>query len=105
MPDPLELIQQKIRTYSTKGIEFYEPHFSSQMILRGGNKRQVMDNLTNPDRLVYVEQSLGKYGDVVYDLFFLLEPNKVLILPVILNPTKGLYVLTYIMRARIPRRM
>ena len=77
-------------------IIFNEPHFSQQMELREGNKKDVINNLLNPDKLVYSYQEEGKYGDVIHCLHFKISNTRTLRLPLIFdkNNKKSLYIIT-----------
>ena len=100
--DNIEELQKKLRTYKREDIKFNEPHFSNQLILRQGNKEEVINLLLNPDKLVYSYQEKGKYDDIKHCLHFQVSNNRTMRLPVIFdkNNKKSLYIITYIMRYR-----
>ena len=54
--DDIEKLKNKLRSYERKDIKFNEPHFTQQLILREGNKEEVINLLLNPDKLVYSYQ-------------------------------------------------
>ena len=98
----LEGLKRKLATYTKKDIQFNEPHFTQQMIMREGKKKEVIYHLLNPEKLVYAYKQEGKYGDTVHSLHFKVNEVRTLRLPVIFdrNNKKSLYILTYIMRYR-----
>ncbi len=100
--DDVDKIKKKLRNYKKQDIEFNDPHFTQQLILREGNKDEVIRNILNPDKLVYSYQEKGKYGDIVHCLHFKISNTRTMRLPVIFdrNNKKGLYIITYIMRYR-----
>jgi len=95
-------LKKKLREYSRRDIEFNEPHFTLQLMLREGNKEEVIKNLLNPVKLVYAYQERGKYGDIIHCLHFRISNKRTMRLPVIFdrNNRKGLYIITCIMRYR-----
>jgi hypothetical protein len=99
-PEDIEKLKKKLRDYSEKEIEFNDPHFTQQMMLREGSKEKVISNILKPDNLVYSYTEKGKQGDVVHCLHFRLSNTRTLRLPVIFINGKGLYILTYIKRYR-----
>jgi hypothetical protein len=100
--DHIEDIKRKLKNYKREEIEFNEPHFTQQLILREGNKEEVINNLLNPDKLIYSYQEKGKYGDTKHILHFKISNNRTMRLPIIFdkNGKKSLYILTYVMRYR-----
>ena len=102
LKEDIDKLKEKLRSYTKKDIEFNDPHFTQQLELREGNAGEVMDNLLNPDKLVYSYQEKGKYGDTVHCLHFKISNTRTLRLPTIFdkNNKKGLYILTYIKRYR-----
>jgi hypothetical protein len=85
-------------------ITFSEPHFTRQLLARGGRKEEVLRNLRDPELLVMVSEHAGRYGDTVYDLSFNVADRRTMIIPVIVDERrKSLYVLTYILRHRSMR--
>ena len=105
--DDIEKLKEKLKCYNKEDIEFNEPHFTQQMILRDGNKEDVINNLLNPENLVYSYQEKGKYGDTVHCLHFRISNTRTMRLPVIFDRKgkKGLYIITYIMRYRYWQNM
>ena len=102
----IQEIRKRLRQYRKENIEFNDPHFTEQMILRGGRKQEVIDNILDPKRLAYVcEEFKGK--TVVHDLHFKISNTRTMRLPVIFDKDgqKGLYILTYIMRYRAWQNM
>ncbi len=95
-------IKQKLRQYELKDLEFNEPHFSQQLLLREGNKTMVIRHLLDPVCLVSVRKELGKYSDNKFALHFSVSSSLTMIIPVIFDKSakKSLYILTYIMRYR-----
>ena len=51
--DDIGELKKMLRTYKKEDIKFNEPHFSNQLMLRQGNKEEVINLLLNPDKLVY----------------------------------------------------
>ena len=100
--DNIEVIKKRLSDYTKEDLEFNEPHFSQQLVLREGNKEEVINNMLNPDKLVYSYQEEGKYGDIKHCLHFRISNNRTMRIPIIFdrNDKKGLYILTYIMRYR-----
>ena len=100
--DDIEELKSKLKSYSEENIIFNEPHFTQQLDLREGNKKDVINNLLNPDKLIYSYQEEGKYGDIIHCLHFKISNTRTLRLPVIFdkNNEKSLYIMTYIMRYR-----
>ncbi len=95
----LEEIKAKLANYKKENIVFNEPHFTQQLIFREGNRNEVIKNLLNPERLVYVYQEKGRYGDTIHCLHFKISNTRTMRLPAIFNK-KILYIITYIMRYR-----
>ncbi len=58
--DNIEDLKRKLKGYIEKDIDFNEPHFTQQMLLREGSKTEVLNNLLNPVKLVYSYQEKGK---------------------------------------------
>lgn len=100
--DDIEKIKQKLSTYAKEDIRFNEPHFTRQLMLREGSRRDVVDNLLNPDKLVYSSSETDRYGDTRHVLLFEVSGSRTMKLPVIfdIGDEKGLYIITYIMRYR-----
>ncbi len=96
--EDLEAVKALLRTYRPEDIRFNEPHFTTQLTLRDGDRETVVSTLLDPEYLVGAERSLGLYGDEKLTLYFKLSNTRTMILPVI--PGETLYVLTYIMRHR-----
>lgn len=95
----LEKIKVRLKKYKREQIIFNEPHFTQQLILREGDRNQVIYNLLNPENLVYVYQEKGRYGDLIHCLHFKISNTRTMRIPVIFNK-KILYIITYIMRYR-----
>lgn len=103
MPDDdIEKLKEKLKSYSKQDVEFNEPHFTYQLEAREGNRKEVMENLLNPEKLVYSYQETGKHGDIVHCLHFRISSTRTIRLPVIFdrNGKKSLYIITYVMRYR-----
>ncbi len=100
--DDLHELKKKLRSYSEEDIIFNEPHFSQQLALREGSRRDVISNLLDPEKLVYSYVEEGMQGDPVHCLHFRISNTRTLRLPVIFDfrGGKNLYILTYIMRYR-----
>jgi len=41
--DDVEELKSKLRNYAKEDIEFNEPHFSQQLVLIDGNKKEVLN--------------------------------------------------------------
>lgn len=97
-----EAVKSKLKKYMKKDIIFNEPHFTRQMLLREGNKEQVIFNLLNPEKLVYCEIQDNRSENKVCCLYFKISNTRTMKLPVIFDKEgrKSLYILTYIMRYR-----
>ena len=100
--EDIEELKKKLRSYNEEDIEFNEPHFSQQLMLREGNREDVINRILFPDSLVYISKDRGKYGDLIYSLHFEVSNNRTLRIPVIFdrNNKKSIYIITYIMRYR-----
>jgi hypothetical protein len=100
--EDLDEVKNKLHLYLRKDIQFNDPHFTQQMLLRDGDKETIFNNILKPDKLVYVYSVEGKYGDRIYELYFEVSNTRTLKLPVIFdrNDKKSLYILTYVMRYR-----
>lgn len=98
----VESIKNRLQSYTADALEFNEPHFSHQLLLRGGSMAMVVSNLLNPTQLIGVHEELGKYGDMKHTLFFKMTAQQTMILPVIFdrNTKKSLYIITFIIRYR-----
>ena len=97
--DDLEELKKKLRFYRKENIKFNEPHFTNQLILREGDRKEVLRHILNPDNLVYSYQEKNKYGTIRHCLHFKISNSRTMRLPVFFE--KGnLYILTYIMRYR-----
>ena len=92
-------IKDKLKKYKKENIVFNEPHFTQQLMLRDGNRNEVINCLLNPEKLVYVYQERGRYGDTIYCMHFKISNTRTMRLPTIFNK-KILYIITYIMRYR-----
>jgi len=100
--DDIKKLKKKLKEYKKEDMEFNEPHFTQQLYLREGTKKEVINNLLKPENLVFSYKEKGKYGDTIHCLHFKLSNTRTLRLPVIFdkNNEKGLYILTYIKRYR-----
>ena len=98
----LKELKDRLKKYSENQIVFNEPHFSQQLALREGSRKEVISNLLNPDNLKYYYKENGKYGDTIYCLHFRISNTRTIRLPVIFDRggKKNLYIITYIMRHR-----
>lgn len=98
----LEELKKRLQSYKEEDIELNEPHFSQQISVREGSKKDVIHHLLNPEKLVYFYTETGKYNDTVYCLHFKISNTRTMRLPVIFdrNNKKSLYILTYILRYR-----
>ena len=52
--DDVGKIKKKLRNYKKQDIEFNDPHFTQQLILREGNKDEVIRNILNPDKFLSI---------------------------------------------------
>jgi hypothetical protein len=100
--DDLEELKKKLKNYNKEDIEFNEPHFTQQLIIRDGSREEVINNVLNPVNLVYSYHEKGRHGDTVHCLHFKISNSRTLRIPVIFdrNDKKGLYIITYIKRYR-----
>src|SRR3989344_5955485 len=93
----LEDLKNKLRSYKKNEIIFNEPHFTERLILREGNRFEVINNLLNPENLIYFTTEIGKYGDVKYNLYFKIDKNKTMKIPIIFSQYgKSIYIITFI---------
>jgi len=99
----LEDIKAKLRSYKREEITFYEPHFTHQLLARGGSKEEFIKEILKAGSLFYYEKVIGKYGDNVFVLYFKVSNTRMFIVPVIFdkNNRKNLYIMTYILRHRL----
>ncbi len=100
--DDIKELKKKLRAFKKDQITFNEPHFTQQLMLRGGDREEVVKNILNPDKLVYSYREKDKYGSIRHILHFRISNTRIMRLPVIFNKNKekNLYILTYIMRYR-----
>ncbi|MFH1065954.1 MAG: hypothetical protein V1734_05610 [Nanoarchaeota archaeon] len=100
--DDIEEIKKKLKSYKAEDIEFNEPHFTQQLILREGSRKEVIKHLLNPESLAYSYPEKGKYGDIKHCLLFKISNSRTMKIPVLFdrNSKKGLYIITYIMTYR-----
>ena len=100
--DDIEVLKKKLKEYKAEEITFNEPHFTQQLMLREGNKDEVIKYLLSQHNLVYSYQERGKYGDTIHCLHFKISNTRTMRLPVIFdrNNKKDLYIITYVMRYR-----
>jgi len=105
--DTVTKIKKKLRSYKEEEIEYNDPHVKIQMILREGSKEEIVKHILNPQHLVHIEITKGKYGDTIYNLYFKLSNTRTLKLPVMFDKDgkKSLYILTYIKRYRAWQNM
>ncbi len=104
--DDVKKLKTKLKSFSEKEIQFNEPHFTQQMMLREGKRKEVIKNLLNPENLVYSYQEIGKHGDIIHCLHFKISNTRTMRLPVIFDrKKKGIYIITYIMRYRAWQNM
>lgn len=90
----IEQVKKKLSKLSKKSIK-YSQHANFNIVLRGGNKTDIIKNLLNPEKLIDCEnQGKGKYK-----LCFHISNSKTMILIVKLKE-KNLYIITFIMRHR-----
>jgi len=90
----MEELKKRLMSYTRKDLKFNEPHFTQQLILREGNREEVIQNLLKPSRLVY-----SYYEKGVHCLYFRISNTRTMKIPVKLG-RKTLYIITYIMRYR-----
>ncbi len=99
--DNLEELKMRLKSYNKEDIKFNEPHFTQQLRLREGNKEEVINNILNPDKLMYSYQEKGRYGDAKHCLHFKISNTRTMKIPLIFdNHEKSLYIITYIMSYR-----
>lgn len=99
--DSIEELKSKLREYKRDEINFSN-HAENQIMLREGNKEEIIKHITNPENLVYSYKEKGRYGEDVHCLHFNVSSKRTIRLPVIFDKgsKKGLYIITYIMRYR-----
>ena len=99
----VEKIRQLLRKYARNQIEYNEPHFTLKLDRLQIDRREVLKNIRNPSKLVFVGTSDSKNPnyDYVHDLYFRLSKNRVFKVPASLKP-KSLYLITIF---KIRRRM
>jgi hypothetical protein len=95
----LEEIRERLRNLRPEHIRFNEPHFTDQLMRRGGSRDDVTRYLIDPKDLIAYTQETGKYGDTIHCLYFKVSSTRTMKLPVIFD-REGLYILTYILRYR-----
>lgn len=100
--DDIEVIKRKLRSYKREEVIFNEPHFTYMLLLRQGDKEEVINHILNPEKLVYSYSEVGKYGDIKHNLHYEISNTKTMRLPVIFNTNskRNIYILTYIMTYR-----
>ena len=100
--DDLEQIKEKLKNYNRQDIIFNEPHFTLRLLMREGEREEVIENLLKPDNLVYSYHEKAISGSQVHCLHFKISNTRTMRLPVIFDKggRKNLYILTYIMRYR-----
>ena len=98
----VEQLKRRLRTYSVDDILYNEPHVTMRLIERSGRRDELVNNLLNPDNLVFYRTDVGIYGDTVHTFYFRIAEKETLLMPVIFDRggKKCLYILTYIMRLR-----
>ena len=101
-PDALEAVKRRLQSYVVEEVSYAEPHFTEQLVARGGNREAATRHLLEPNALVYAYREPGKYGDWKYVLYFRLDSTRTLLLPVIFDSDgrKNIYILTYMLRYR-----
>ena len=87
-------VKRLLSRYSEENIMFNEPHFTERLLLREGNREEVIHLLLNPDNLVYVESRTETRG-ISYTLYFDISNTRTVIIPLVFR-TKSLYIITYI---------
>ncbi len=93
-------IKKLLKKLKPENIKF-TIHAENQILVRDGNKREVVKNILDPKKLVYVYKEKGSRGEWIYCLHFAISKNRTMRLPVIFKDGgKNLYILTYIMRYR-----
>ena len=89
-------VKEELKRYSEKQIVFNEPHVTERCLLREITKEEVIQNLLNPDKLVYAGEQVSKFPtEKKYDLYFVLSNTRAYRFPVVLKE-KSLYVITVI---------
>ncbi|MBD3313099.1 hypothetical protein GF345_01520 [Candidatus Woesearchaeota archaeon] len=81
--------------YKRDDIEYNESHFTLKLERQKIDRKEVVKNILNPDKLVLVGVSESKnpgYRDV-HDLYFKLSRNRIFKIPVSIKP-KSLYLIT-----------
>lgn len=101
--DNLIELKKKLKEYNINQIKFTQ-HFEQQLLLREGNKEQIIYLLTNLDKLVYSYQEKNSFGEIIHCLHFKISNTRTIRLPITFKK-KSLYILTYIMRHRTWQRM
>ena len=95
-------MRRRLATYAELHIEFNEPHFTTQLLLRDGDLRDVISNLLHPVKLVHCSTQAGTHGSTKHVLYFQVSNTRTMVLPVIFDRhgERSIYILTYIMRYR-----
>ena len=94
----MDEFRQRVKEHAEQSVRYNDPHVSERFALRTGSRKLVEMHVKNPTCLSGFKKKAGKYGDVVYELYFDLG-DKTMILPVIFRK-KGLYIITFILRHR-----
>lgn len=91
----VQKIQEILKEYHVENIEYNEPHFTLKMDRLKIDKKEVVKNLLNPERLVLVGVSESKNVNYehVHDLYFKLSKNRMFKIPASIKP-KSLYLIT-----------
>jgi hypothetical protein len=96
-PENISEIKARLRRFKKKDIEYNEPHFTLKLDRQKIDRKEVIKNLLNPEKLAFVGVSESKNPnyEYVYDLYFKLSKNRIFKIPASIKP-KSLYLITVI---------
>ncbi len=90
-----EKIKKILRQYKKEDIDCNEPHFTLKLDRLKIDRKEVIKNMLNPEKLVFagISESKNKNYRFVYDLYFKLSKNRIFKIPISIKP-KSLYLIT-----------
>lgn len=93
--EDIEKIRNILKKYNEENLDYNEPHFTLKLERLKIDRKEVIKNILNPDKLVLVGISESKNPNYehIYDLYFRLSKNRMFKIPVSIKP-KSLYLVT-----------
>jgi len=93
--EDVEKVKNILKNFSSEQITYNEPHFSIKLERLKIDRKEVIKNILNPEKLVFVgiSESKNPNFDFVHDLYFRLGKNRTFKIPISIKTT-SLYLIT-----------